>query len=97
VLEKLAEEVAELEYAVARREKAEEFGDILMNLVNYARYQGIDAEEALRLSASKFRRRFEAVESSAREGATFIRDMSIEELLRAWQMAKAGEVREAES
>ena len=58
VLEKLHEEVAELAAAPSKEAAPEELGDILLNVVNYARYLGLDAEEALRAAGHKFRRRF---------------------------------------
>jgi uncharacterized protein YabN with tetrapyrrole methylase and pyrophosphatase domain len=56
--------------------------------VNYARYSGIDAEEALRLATAKFRRRFEEVESLAREQGRSLAEMDIGELLGLWARAK---------
>jgi MazG family protein len=88
VLAKIAEEVEELERAQDDRERTEEFGDILLNLVNYARYIGIDAEEALRLAADKFRKRFEAVESMSRAGGRPMTEMTFEELIGLWTEAK---------
>ncbi len=72
-----------------QRRRTEEFGDILINLANYARYSGIDAEEALRLAAGKFRRRFEAVEDLSRDGGRPLGEMTIEQLLDLWARAKA--------
>jgi tetrapyrrole methylase family protein/MazG family protein len=88
VLDKLAEEVRELEGAADVRERTEELGDILFNLVNYGRYLGVDAEEALRLASGKFRSRFETVEGLARDSGRLLADMSLDELLDMWQRAK---------
>ena len=49
--------------AATPEDAAAELGDLLLNVANYARYLGIDAEEALREAGHKFRRRFAAVES----------------------------------
>ena len=49
------------------QEALEEFGDILFALVNVARHEGIDAEEALAASNRKFRRRWARMEALARE------------------------------
>ncbi|HXH21650.1 MAG TPA: nucleoside triphosphate pyrophosphohydrolase [Dehalococcoidia bacterium] len=91
VLVKIGEELEELTQAGDARSRAEEFGDLLINLVNYARYSGIDAEEALRLASAKFRRRFERVESSARAAGRALSEMDLRELLDLWARAKADE------
>jgi tetrapyrrole methylase family protein/MazG family protein len=88
VVAKLAEEVEELGRAGDQRQRTEEFGDILINLVNYARYLDIDAEEALRLAANKFRRRFERVEDIAREEQRELANLAVEDLLAIWARAK---------
>lgn len=88
VLHKISEELDELEQARTQRERTEEFGDILINLANYARYIGVDAEEALRLAAGKFRQRFESVEDMARAGGKDLSGMTIDELLDLWARAK---------
>jgi tetrapyrrole methylase family protein/MazG family protein len=88
VLDKITEELAELSAAGDQRQRTEEFGDILLNLANYARYSGIDAEEALRLAAAKFRARFEEVESSARSEGQALAGMDIQQLLDLWERAK---------
>ena len=71
---------------------AEEFGDILFALVNVARKQGIDAEEALAASNRKFRRRWARVEALAREldgaDASDERTARLNEL---WDQAKSEE------
>jgi tetrapyrrole methylase family protein/MazG family protein len=90
-LAKAAEEVGELAAATTREERAEEFGDLLLNLVNYARYLGVDAEDALRRAARKFRRRFQHVESSVRDQGRPLKEVTDAELLDLWAAAKAAE------
>jgi tetrapyrrole methylase family protein/MazG family protein len=91
VLAKLTEELDELAAAHTREEATAEFGDILINLANYARYLEIDAEEALRLASDKFRHRFQSVESQARAGSVDLASLSRDELLALWSRAKAEE------
>jgi len=88
VVAKLAEEIDELARVESHKQRTEEFGDILINVANYARYINVDAEEALRLATRKFRRRFEAVEGLVRERALALKGMSLEELLALWGEAK---------
>jgi tetrapyrrole methylase family protein/MazG family protein len=92
VLTKLNEELGELAAAKTKEEAQAEFGDILINLANYARYLDIDAEEALREAGHKFRRRFEGVEREAKAASADMKSMSRDELMALWARAKAGEV-----
>jgi MazG family protein len=67
---KVAEEVAELDEAIASGEKARieaELGDVLFALVNLARHHDIDAEGALRGTSDRFARRFAHVEKRVKE------------------------------
>jgi tetrapyrrole methylase family protein/MazG family protein len=91
VIEKVNEELEELAAAASKEQAKEEFGDLLLNIANYARYLDIDAEEALREASHKFRRRFEGVEAAARERSTDMRELSRDQLLSLWQRAKDAE------
>jgi tetrapyrrole methylase family protein/MazG family protein len=91
VLDKVHEELAELRAAATPAEQAEEYGDLLFVLVNVARWQGIDAEAALRSANDKFRRRFASVERQARDRDVALKDLSFEQLDALWDAAKAEE------
>jgi MazG family protein len=68
--DKVSEELAELDEAVAggSHERIEsELGDVLFALVNFARHQGVNAEQALRKTADRFSRRFGHVEARVKE------------------------------
>jgi tetrapyrrole methylase family protein/MazG family protein len=91
VLDKVVEELAELREADTAAERAEEYGDLLFVLVNVARWQGIEAEAALRTANDKFRRRFASVERQARERDVALRDLSFEQLDALWDAAKIEE------
>jgi tetrapyrrole methylase family protein/MazG family protein len=91
VLDKVVEETRELVESVTDAERTEEFGDLLMVLVNVGRKLGIEAEAALRAGNDKFRRRFATVERLAAERAVALRDLSFEELDALWAAAKAEE------
>jgi tetrapyrrole methylase family protein/MazG family protein len=88
VLTKLSEEIGELAAAPDKESAREELGDILLNVVNYARYLGLDAEEALRQSGHKFRGRFGSVEALVRERGLDMKAMSRDELMAVWDEAK---------
>ncbi|MBQ9007546.1 MAG: nucleoside triphosphate pyrophosphohydrolase [Atopobiaceae bacterium] len=92
IWDKVAEERAEFEREERGSEAAaEEFGDMLFALVNVARREGIDAEEALAASNRKFRRRWAAVERAAREEGRPLDEYSTEELNVLWDNVKADE------
>ena len=88
ILAKLTEEIAELAAAPDKDTAAEEFGDLLLTVADYARSLGIDAEEALRQAGHKFRRRFRAVEASARDRAIDMHAASREARVALWDEAK---------
>jgi len=91
VLDKVVEELAELRDAATAAERAEEYGDLLFVLVNVARWQGIEAEAALRAANDKFRRRFASVERQAADRSVALRDLSFAELDALWDAAKIEE------
>jgi MazG family protein len=91
VLEKVTEELAELRAATSPEERREEFGDLLMVLVNVARKQGIETEGALRGANDKFRRRFRSVERQAAERGVALRALEFATLDEMWDRAKAEE------
>jgi tetrapyrrole methylase family protein/MazG family protein len=91
VLDKVHEELAELRAAATPAEQAEEYGDLLFVLVNVARWQGIEAEAALRAANDKFRRRFTSVERQAAEAGVALRDLDFAGLDALWDAAKAEE------
>jgi len=88
VLDKVTEEAAELVAAESEEHKREEFGDLLMVLVNLARKSGIDSEAALRAASAKFSRRFAQVERIADERDVELRDLTFDELDEIWERAK---------
>jgi tetrapyrrole methylase family protein/MazG family protein len=91
VLDKVAEELAELREAPTAAERAEEYGDLLFVLVNVARWHGIEAEAALRAANDKFRRRFASVERQASERGVALRDLDFPALDALWDAAKTEE------
>lgn len=92
VWDQVASERAEYEAEEpGSQERAEEFGDLLFALVNVARREHIDAEEALAASNRKFRRRWAAMEGYAREEGCDIDSYDTAELNQMWNRAKAEE------
>jgi tetrapyrrole methylase family protein / MazG family protein len=93
VLEKIAEEAAEVVRAPDEHARREEFGDLLLVVVNLARRLGIDAEGALRAASAKFAARFAHVERAVASRDLSLRSMTPAELDELWQEAKMGGVR----
>ncbi len=76
-------------------EAAGEIGDLLFTVVNLARKQGIDAEEALKGACAKFASRWHDMEVAADREGTGLDLLGIEGLERLWGEAKRNETREA--
>ncbi len=92
VMDKLEEEINELNHAVEQGDptaQIEELGDVLFTAVNMARHLGVDAEDALRQANSKFQSRFETMEKALQRAGVAPEDQSPESWDRAWEAAKA--------
>ena len=81
---KIDEELVEVDGAQADQ-VAEEIGDLLFSVVNFARHRGVDAETALRDANVKFERRFAAMEAAAGDAFSGL-DLQAKEVL--WQDVK---------
>lgn len=91
VMDKVQEEMEELQQALDQQNQAEveaEFGDVLFSLVNYARYIGVDPENALERTNKKFKTRFEAMESLAQLQQKKLQDMNLAEMDELWNAVK---------
>ena len=101
VFDKLKEELAELEAAMAdsdagqppARQAAveEEFGDLLFVIANLARHLRIEPERVLRQANAKFARRFAAVERKLAELGRSPAQSTLAEMDRLWEEVKAEE------
>ncbi len=94
VLEKVREEVAELDAAVQLgdpREAAAELGDLLFALTSLGRHLGIQAEDALHGANERFIRRFRYIERRLAERQQDLHGASLNELNDLWEEAKARE------
>ena len=87
-LDKVREELEELQQTDTVSEREAEFGDVLITIVNVARWLRIDAEGSLRATGDKFRARFGHMERRARERGRSLRDMSMDEREDLWVEAK---------
>jgi len=85
---KLEEELQELKSAPDKENEAEELGDLMFCIVNYARMKGHDAEEVLTATNRKFERRFKAMESNLKKENLDMDSATLEQMLKAWSAGK---------
>jgi len=92
VWDKVKEEIGEFQAEVARmdKQKAEEdFGDVMFSLINAARLYKINPDNALEHTNQKFIRRFNYVEAHSIKEGRNLHDMTLEEMDKLWEEAKA--------
>ena len=87
VLDKVREEVAELQAESDPVRVEEEFGDVLFSLMQWARKKGVDPDAALRKQMLRFKARFKAVENDARAHGGWPQ-RTLEDMEAAWQAEK---------
>jgi tetrapyrrole methylase family protein/MazG family protein len=93
-LPKLDEEIAEFKESLKAENAGkieEELGDVFFMLVNISRFLGVDPEQALRKTISKFVHRFRYIEESAADAGKPLADMSLDEMEALWQQSKKQE------
>lgn len=94
VLDKLEEELFEVREAVASGNQAhieDELGDLFFVMVNYARMNGLNAEELLRKGNEKFERRFRGLEAALKKQNISLKDASLEQMEDQWTIQKEKE------
>ncbi|SFV35557.1 nucleoside triphosphate pyrophosphohydrolase [Thermoflavifilum thermophilum] len=92
VWEKVQEEMAELQEAIARQHQQqieEELGDLLFALVNYARFLRVDAEKALEAANRKFKNRFQMMEQHIKQTGKDITQLNLQEMDAIWDKVKS--------
>ncbi|MGY3088016.1 XTP/dITP diphosphohydrolase [Hymenobacter sp. UYAg731] len=67
---------------------ADEFGDLLFSLVNFARFAGINPEEALERTNRKFISRFQYLEMAAAANNERLADLTLAQMDVYWEEAK---------
>lgn len=98
VYRKIDEELEEFKEALEGGDPdhiSDELGDILLNIVNLARMNGVNAEEALRKATNKFERRFKGIEIDLKKENKVINDATLEELMHLWRTQKEKENKSA--
>jgi XTP/dITP diphosphohydrolase len=87
---KVHEELDELqrEVALGSDRQAAEVGDVLFSVVNYARFLGVDPDEALERTNRKFISRFQYLEQAVERDGRRLSDMTLAEMDVYWEKAK---------
>src|SRR5262249_21346926 len=88
VIAKVREELDEVLKASTDEERAEEIGDLLFVLVNWARWLKVEPETALRAANAKFYRRFRYIEETLAEQGKALSDSNLAEMDALWNAAK---------
>jgi tetrapyrrole methylase family protein/MazG family protein len=95
VFKKLDEELEEFREALKTKNRDEiedELGDIFFMLVNISRFVGVNPEDALRRTISKFIHRFRHIEMRAAEQGRKLSEMTLSEMDSLWDEAKGEEI-----
>lgn len=90
-VQKVVEEIQELDEASSEPERIAEAGDLLFAAVNVVRKYGVAPEDALRAANTKFERRFRAMEALA-DGR--FATLSLDEQEALWRAVKRAEASE---
>lgn len=93
VWEKVEEEIAELHREIEASDPdpgkvEDEFGDVLFSLINYARFLGVNPDNALEKTNRKFIHRFQYLEKESHKDGKKMGEMSLAEMDVYWNRAK---------
>lgn len=91
VWEKVQEELQEFKNELDAKNSVnmeQEFGDLIFSIVNYARFVGVNPEDALEKTNNKFVNRFKKMESSIYQEGKDLKQMSLNEMNHYWDEAK---------
>ena len=92
VMQKIEEELQEFYEEVDRNDKASaeaEFGDLLFSLVNYARFIGINPDDALSRTNQKFHSRFVSMEKKISDRQINMNQLKLDDWEKLWQEVKS--------
>jgi tetrapyrrole methylase family protein/MazG family protein len=89
MLEKVTEEIQEIRASSSEDERANEFGDLLMVLVNVGIHLGVNSEDALRTANHRFQSRFTTMETMASEQGLVFKELPLASKEELWHEVKA--------
>ncbi len=88
VIAKVQEEIAEIQQAATGDERFIEIGDLLLVIAVWARWLGINPEDALRAANRRFYDRFTYIERRVRDEGRAWESVGLQEMLDLWDEAK---------
>jgi XTP/dITP diphosphohydrolase len=92
VWDKVNEELKELHEVASKEdslpERESELGDLLFAIINYARFIGVNPEDALERTNRKFIQRFQYIEEEAKKLHKPLQEMTLTEMDKFWVEAK---------
>jgi XTP/dITP diphosphohydrolase len=91
VWEKVQEELSELNTEIKNgntQNIESEFGDVLFSMINYARFIGVNPENALEKTNKKFSSRFQYLEKAAKKANKELSEMTLTEMDIYWEQSK---------
>jgi XTP/dITP diphosphohydrolase len=91
VMEEFGELQEEVKKESAKDKLEDELGDVFFALVNYARFLGVNPEDALERTNRKFIRRFQYLERETQNDGLKLSDMSLAEMDKYWERSKKTE------
>ena len=91
VLQKIKEEITELEEAIHAhnfQNMEDELGDVLFSIINFSRYVQINADKALDKTNNKFKQRFQLMEELALQQNLTLSTLNLTQQNELWEVAK---------
>jgi MazG family protein len=92
IIDKLREELDELEASLKHNDRDEikgELGDVLFSVINMTRFLNIDASGALNTTTDKFVKRFRVMQQLIRADGKRLADMTLPDMDLYWDRAKS--------
>lgn len=86
--DKVEEEIQEFLVEKDAEKRAMELGDVFFALINHARFENINPEDALEKTNKKFIKRFQQMEKLAKERNLTFSELSLEEMDSLWNEIK---------
>lgn len=86
--DKVEEEIQEFLVETDIEKKAMELGDVFFALINHARFENINPEDALEKTNKKFIKRFQQMEKLAKERNLIFSELSLKEMDSLWNEIK---------
>ena len=92
ITEKSFAEIMEMKNEIKKVNNIEkmknEIGDVFFSLINYSRFIGIDPEEALEKTNTKFIKRFKHLENAIKKEGKDLMKMNLSEMNKYWNKSK---------